>query len=277
MNLIGRSWLLQWLSFFGATLVLISGCSTMQPHLASNEIDALRSVPITIIYVQPDKQLNGYLAQPSTAAAAGVGFGFVGGFVGGLVAGEIDKKHYDEFMTKLDPYNGLIHKLQISDELYSSTRNTLFLIAWLKNASWQTVSQSNDSDFFHKKARLANTQVVIFIGPQVGLRSDAGALNVSYDVNIYTKNPSDQYDIHRYDGGIVMDEQTVQSVNLSSSNNDDKTVNASVDQKLRQLFADNGKILMGTLSSALPEAAARLEYYLSGEKVKSTTDSGRNE
>lgn len=272
MNLISRRPLFQWFSCFGVALFLISGCSTMQPHLASNEIDALRSVPITIIYVQPDKQLNGYLAAPSTAAAAGVGFGFVGGFVGGLVAGEIDKKHYDEFMTKLDPYEGLIHKLKISNEVYSSTRNALSTISWLKSANWQTVSQSDDSDFFHEKTRIANTQVVIFISPQVGLRSDVGALSVSYDVNIYTKNPSDQYDIHRYDGGIVTDDKPVQFDNPSNTKSNDKTAEDNGEHRLSELFADNGALLTGTLARTLPEATARLGYYLTGEKSKGAVD-----
>lgn len=271
MNLTHRKLSFGWLFFFGTSfLILLSGCSTMQPHLASNEIDALRSMPSTIIYVQPDKELDGYLATPSNVGVYGMEFGFIGGFAGGLAEGMIDKKHYDEFMAKLDPFGGLIHKLQISNEVYISTRNALSIIPWLKDANWQTVSQSNDSDFFHEQTRLTSTQVVIFISPRVGLRSDAGALNISYNVNIYTKNPNDKYDIHRFDGGMVMYERQIEFTNSSNNGSADKTDKESVDQKLSEIFADNGALLVSTLMNALPEAAERLEYYITGEKMNGT-------
>lgn len=271
MNLTHCRLSFRWLLFFGASfLFLLSGCSTMQPHLASNEIDALRSIPITIIYVQPDKELDAYLATPSTVGAAGIGFGFIGGFVGGLTDSVIDKEHYETFAAKLDPFHGLIHKLQISDEVYTSTHNTLSTVSWLKDANWQTVSQSNDSSFFHEQTRLANTQVVMFISPRVGLRSDASALNVSYNVNIYTKNPNDKYDIHRFDGGIVTYERQIQFTDSLNNGSAVKTDKESVDQKLNKVFADNGALLASTLMSALPEATARLKYYITGEKMQGT-------
>lgn len=272
MNFIHRTLSFDWLFFLGASfLILLSGCSTMQPHLTSNEIDALRSVPSTIIYVQPDKELVGYLATPSNVGVYGMEFGFIGGFVGGLAEGMIDKQHYDEFMAKLGPFDGLIHKLQISNEVYLSTHNALYTVPWLKDANWQTVSQSNDSDFFHEQTRLASTQVVIFISPRVGLRSDAGALNISYNVNIYTKNPSNKYDIHRFNGGVIMYERQIQFADSSTNGSADKTDKESVDQKLSKIFANSGALLVSTLNSALPEAIARLKYYITGKKVQGTS------
>lgn len=260
------------------SVFLICGCSTMQPHLTDSEVQALRSATTTIIYVEPSKSLYAYIRgtedNPGIPGDNSVEMGMAFG-IGTAIASEIvyekQQKDYYAFMRLFNKYDKTVGAFGISKAAYDVARNAVSAVPWYRNADWKVLPASNDSDFYHKAVQLTDSQVVVFISPLALIRTDAEVVRVDYRINIWFKNPGNKYDVHLYDSRLVGYEEKIYPGNqVPSDQLEDAFDDLSIDQRLNDIFSNNGALFHRTMSAILATLQPRLTFYFMGISAKNT-------
>ena len=263
-----------------APIILLWGCSSMRLHMNQDQVAALRSMSTTVVYVEPRQPLYvytpGLVDEPGVPGDSSIGYGIAFGVFAFLAAETVHHRQlqqYAAFMKSLSPYSDIVKNLPISVELLTATRDALRNVPWYQNVDWKVVPASNDSYFYHDAAQLSEAQAIIFISPVAMIRNDAEVVRIDYRINIYVKNPNDKYDLQRFDSRTVAYQKEIYPGNQVPSNQlEDAFNDLNIDQRLNDIFSNDGALFRQTMSSVLASLRTRLTFYFTGmsESSKST-------
>lgn len=254
----------------------LCGCSTIKPHLSDDEVRALRSVPTTIMYVEPSKSLYTYMrgmednpgVPGDSSVLTGVTFGLGAGIASEIVY-EKQAKDYYAFQELFNRYNKTVDALGVSKATYETARKALSAVPWYQNVEWKLLPASNDSDFYHESVQLTNSQVVIFISPLALIRTDAEVVRADCRISIWVKNPNNRYDVHLYDSEVIGYEKKIYPGNEHPSDKlEDAFDDLGMNQRLNDIFSNNGELFQQTFSAILTKLQARLTFYFMGTSNK---------
>lgn len=251
------------------TVILLCSCSSIRLHLNQEQVAALRMMSTTVVYVEPRQPLYAYapglVDEPGVPGDSSIGYGIAFGVFAFLAAETVHHRQlqqYSAFMQSLAPYKDVVGNLPITTQLLTSARDAVHSVPWYQNVDWKVVPASNDNFFYHDTAQLSGAQVIIFISPVAMLRNDAEVVRVDYRINVYVKNPDDKYDLQRFDSQTIAYQKEIYPGNQVPSNQlEDAFNDVGIDQRLKDIFSDNGALFRQTMTSVLATLRSRLTFY----------------
>jgi hypothetical protein len=258
--------------------ISVLGCSSVQPHLADDEVNALRSMSTSLIYVEPRISLYTYMRGSSVpgppvdnsviqGAELGIGAG-----IASEIVNEKLMKDYQAFVKEFTPYRDTVKQLPISEMERETARTAMRVVPWFQKGNFSVMQFSNDSDFYHKAVQSTDAQVVIFISPITMLRTDAEVVHIEYRISIYVKDPEDKYDVHRFDSHIISYEEEIYPGNEAQSDRLEDAFDAlSMNQRLKDIFSNNGALFIQTMTAMLTTLQTRLRFYFTGVSAHNTS------
>ena len=260
-------------------VILLCGCSSMRLHLNQEQVAALRMMSTSVVYVEPRQPLYAYapglVDEPGVPGDSSIGYGIAFGVFAFLAAETVHHRQlqqYSAFMQSMAPYKDVLGHLPISAQLLTTARAAFHDVPWYQDVDWKVVPASNDSFFYHDTAQLSGAQVVIFISPVAMIRNDAEVVRVDYRINVYVKNPDNKFDLQRFDSQIIGNQEKIYPGNQVPSNQlEDAFNDVSLDQRLKDIFSDNGALFRQTMTPVLAALRSRLTFYFTDTPTSDTS------
>ena len=243
-----------------AALMGLCGSAAADPHLFSDESKLLHSGSVTVLFVDPDAELGVYLK-----VNAQLNGPYGGGAVGSIAGSMIDSHHMNEFMEAMQPYADIIGKQHFTDQEYTLIHDLLAAQPWMQKADWQRLPAGTDRRRLLKMIKDMHTQVALLVVPQTLIRNDVDQMLVGYNVELYVKDPYEDYGVkrlrHSEFSKLSPDPASTAfpALEYTKSGVDELTA-----QNLKDFYADGGTRLEQYFQGALPVLRSQITYFFTG-------------
>ncbi len=211
----------------------------------------LRSVPVEVIYIEPQYPLQ---LDPPYSVSAGQAVGMMFGAIGGAIAGAMDggpgQKAIDEAQKALEPYGSTLDSLNLRESLFQHIQSKLKSVPGLAAATFTRLLYGTTIPSPHDLALHSSAKEVIIVSPDYSLFPDGSHLGLGVAFKVFVKPHPDQ--------AVEYDSYNAWASVPSSLKPADKS---TLDAYLKQWFANNGAELTAAVGTVTKTADDRLDIY----------------
>lgn len=247
-------------AFLMIVLLVLSAAAAADAHLRGDESALLHSGSVTVIFLDPERELDAYLrtqAQLNTP--------YNGGAVGAIVGGAIEAHRVNEFVEAMQPYADVIGKQHFTDQEYALLHGVLGAQPPMQKAEWQRLPSGTDRRHVMGMMKGLPTQAIVLVTPQTSIRDDLDQMLVDYRIELFVKDPYEDYGVKRLRNSEFTQlspdpaPDTFPPLDYTHSDTDALTV-----QHLQTFFADGGARLTQYFQGAVPSLRSQITYFFTG-------------
>lgn len=267
-------------------------------QLAIDNVKQLRTMPLMVIYQDPDTPLNYYISwrppmpalppattlmpadrDSGTAAFGGNQINPMAGAAGAAAQALVQElvgpgDIMGAAAKRLGQFMPMLSGLPLADEEYATARDVVASVAWLGGAPSQRVVSGGARPVIQSYMRSMSPRAVVVVSPSVRLRDDMNELVVVYTLNIYTRDyysPRGSCDL--------LTSAVVGAVRTEGSAGGFPIVNyyesgeaaAILDKSVPAYFSDGGRQFHQDFDETLASAKSQLLYYFTGSDMPASS------